>query len=751
MALPPEPVAGASPAAGLAVSGDDAVTVVAIAGPEADMDRDADLPAGLGRRLAFDPEWCIVVDGEGGPGALPGASPGLSDGEPRPGLGTAGPERALVAESLLTVADGLVGTRGVLEEDAGDGAVVAAGLYQPAAGVQDRLLPMVSWCAVPGIAADGPGRRVLDLRDGVLTRQATVAGQNSPQTLRTARFACADRPGTGVLAATLPAADQPAEPDDEVWAASSPYGGGAVRATRTSQVGSDRRSMLRVACHAVDPDHRPDLARAEAALASATAAGGRVLLAEQRRAWRRRWAVADVTVQGDPNLTLAVRFAVFHVLSSVAHGRESAVGARGLTGPAYAGHVFWDTEAFVLPLLAAVDGDAAAAVLAYRRRRLPSARRAAAALGCSGARFPWESARDGSDVTPRSGIDQHGTVVPIHTGAREEHITADVAWAAWHHAAWQGGWSYLEGPGRPLLVDTARYWASRVSWDAAGRAHIDRVIGPDEYHDPVDDNAFTNLMARANLRRAADLVERCGPGTEAGEDTRAEAAQWRRVADAIVDGLDPATGCYEQFAGYDRLEPLPVAALGSPPLSADLVLGAERLAATTIVKQADVLMAHLLVPEETAPGSLAANMDRYLPFTAHGSSLSPAVHATLLARLGRTDEALALLDIATAIDLQDLTQTTGGGLHLANLAGIWRVLVDGFAGVAVHGPDDAALTVTPHVPDRWPELQVALRWHGTPVRLRCRADGVHVACDRAILVDVHGTRAVVEPPGRWVG
>ncbi len=764
----------------------------------------AGLPARIGERLPFDPAWCLVVAEPGG-----GAADALGDELDEQS------ERSQVTESLLTVADGVIGTRGVLEEDAGDGAVVAAGLYQPAGGVGERLVPMPSWCRLDTATRAAPGRRVLDLRDGLLTREAggpAGGSTGSDVVLRTARFACIARPGTAVLAAAM--GSDPSPPDnqpagtaaaDDSQVFTSPAGGGVARSTRTSWVhdatsaaaatagelgdppgdpaatggtttagtatvgattattttadatgvtpGSGAatapggRELLRVACHAVDPVHPPDTASAEASLAAATSAGGRALLAEQRRAWQRRWAAADVAVPADPRTTLAARFAIFHVLSSAARTGEAAVGARGLTGPAYAGHVFWDTEAFVLPVLAAVDAAGARAVLEYRIRRLGAARRAAAACGRAGARFPWESASTGADVTPRWGLDQRGVVVPIHTGEREEHVTADVAWAAWHYAAWQGSWDFLHGRGRPLLVETARYWASRVAWDASGRAHVDGVIGPDEYHEHVDDNAFTNLMARANLRRAADLVERTGPSPSEAD----EAEAWRRTADALVDGLDPATGRYEQFAGFDRLEHLPVAALGTPPLAADLVLDPDRLAATTILKQADVLMAHLLVPEETAPGSLAANLDHYLPFTAHGSSLSPAVHATLLARAGRSDEALELLDVATAIDLHDLTQTTGGGLHLANLAGVWRVLVQGFAGVAVRSPDDRALTVEPRLPARWPELRVSVRWHGRTVHLRCRHDGAHVACDRPVDVDVHGTRAHVEPPGRWVG
>ncbi|HUA95270.1 MAG TPA: glycosyl hydrolase family 65 protein, partial [Acidimicrobiales bacterium] len=438
--------------------------------------------------------------------------------------------------------------------------------------------------------------------------------------------------------------------------------------------------------------------------------------------------------------------ALFHLQSSARPGGEAAVGARGLTGPAYAGHVFWDTDVFVSPVLAAVGPASARAVLQYRLRRLGVARARAAVEGRRGARFPWESAHDGTDVTPTSGIDQHGEIVAIRTGALEEHVTADVAWAAWTYAAWTGAWAFLEGPGRPLLTETARYWASRVSLDEGGRAHIDGVIGPDEYHEGVDDNAFTNVMARWNLRRAAELAERRGAGGEEAE----EAEAWRCTAERLVDGYDPVSGVYEQFAGYHRLAPLAAADLGRVPLAADLVLGAERLAASQVVKQADVLMAYHLVPDQLEAGSLQANVEYYLPRTAHGSSLSPSVHAAVLARAGRAEEALGMLRLAAAIDMEDLTETTAGGLHLANLGGMWQAIVLGFAGLRVASPDDAALVIDPVLPGSWTELRLRLSWRRRRVRLACRHDAVFVGCDKPLRVMVHGSPARVEPPGRWV-
>jgi trehalose/maltose hydrolase-like predicted phosphorylase len=697
------------------------------------------------RRVDVDPTWCLVV----------------GDGE----------DRDRVIESLTCVANGVVGTRGVREEEQHPAIapVVVAGLYEPAEGVGERLVQLPSWCALP-LGPDLPrGRDVLDLRTGVLARQ--VLGDDGVL-VDCVRFADAARPGVSVLRATVASSALVAPPASQPAVLRRTPSGGGVVAVETTDVhsagdGDETTTVVdRVVVHQVEVCRPPSEALARARLAAAASAGPTRLLEEHRRVWSRRWEVADVEVDGDPEMTLAVRFALFHLFSTTSTRRaEAAVGARGLTGPAYAGHVLWDTEAFVLPVLAAVDPAGARAVLEYRLRRLGPAMARAAAEGRRGARFPWESAGDGTDVTPRSGIDQYGDEVPIRTGDLEEHVTADVAWAACRYVSWTGDDAFLAGPGRRLLVETARYWASRVRTDEAGRGHIDGVIGPDEYHEGVDDNAFTNLMARWNLRRAAELVAGVPHGADAGRSATSptglgggarladdgEAAAWARLAGSLVDGVDPATGRHEQFAGYDDLEPLLAGALGPVPVAADLVLGRERLARTQVIKQADVVMAHLLVPDEAGPASLVADLDHYLPRTAHGSSLSPSAHAYVLARAGRTAEALAMLRLAVAIDLEDLTETTASGLHLANLGGIWQAVVHGFGGVLPGGPGGDELVVDPHLPDGWDELRIGVRWRGVPVRLRLRPDGVQVTCRAPVVVAVAGRRRRIEPPGRWVG
>jgi trehalose/maltose hydrolase-like predicted phosphorylase len=262
-------------------------------------------------------------------------------------------------------------------------------------------------------------------------------------------------------------------------------------------------------------------------------------------------------------------------------------------------------------------------------------------------------------------------------------------------------------------------------------------MGPDEYHEVVDDNAFTNVMARWNLCRAADLVERSGTHAE-------ERDQWRALADSLVDGWDPALRLYEQFAGYWDLEPLLLPEIATPPIAADVLIGPERVAGSQIIKQADVLMLHHLVPDEVVPGSLPDNLAFYEPRTAHRSSLSPAVHASLLARAGQVERALEPFRVAARLDLDDLTGTTSGGLHLATMGGLWQSLAYGFLGLR---PRKGLLEIAPHLPTDWEALSLALRFHDIRMTVRADHHSVSVSCDRPVDLRIGGQQdETCQPP-----
>ncbi|MFO7777321.1 MAG: hypothetical protein R6V28_03105 [Nitriliruptoraceae bacterium] len=699
------------------------------------------------------------------------------------------PARRRADASLLTVADGRFGTRGTREEcDAGgEPWVLAAGVYRQVPGDIPRPLPGPPWFHLDVPADDDADeRRWLDLRRGVLHRERRGAFG-----YRSARFASLARPGIAVQRSTsdrtldrggdraptggsdrtrehdaeppLPVTDGVRRhrwPSDDLEVSHTSGIGTIIAATHTRWDQRDGRTVVdRLASFEAHPTQCPATGPVVAALQQARAAGCDRLLLEHEIAWAGRWDDARIAIPGDPELELATRFGLFHLMASASDRGEAAVGARGLSGPGYAGHVFWDADVFVLPFLAATHPSSSRAMLEYRRRRLAAARQRARAEGRAGCRLPWESAVDGSEATPSTTVALDGTQLAVETGRLEEHIVADVAWAAWHHHLWSGDRWVTHGPARALLIETARYWASRLEQDADGTVHLRGVIGPDEYHEDVDDNAYTNVMVRWHLRRAAGLCTTGGnlpPGGDVaeaiddgngdgdGDDADADAAEvarWRELATGLVDGYDPRRGSHEQFAGYGDLEPLAAAEVGDPPLAADVLLGRERVAASQLVKQADVLLLHHLVPDELPAGSLRQDLDRYLPHTVHGSSLSPAVHASLLAREGRPEEAAELLRTAARIDLDDVTGTTAGGLHLGAMGGVWQALAFGFLGLRPH-PHGLAVDPRP-LPARWQALELTVRYRGDRVRLRHRRDRVEVACAARVplLVPVTGDDA----------
>jgi trehalose/maltose hydrolase-like predicted phosphorylase len=644
------------------------------------------------------------------------------------------PELERAHESLLSIADGRIGTAGspVAAHPAAAPTVLAAGLYD-GEGPETALFECPVWSRLScELGVTDELARALDLHSGVLRQDLQLAGDGP---LAAVLFSSLARPGTVAMRA---AGARELLRDGFRSAHVKTSLGGLVVAASDGLAGDGPSGMLnRLGVYYSDAEHQPRPEAARAKLVEAERAGFDGLLFEQRCAWARRWEEADIAIEGDPELQLAVRVALFHLMASVSDSGTAAVGARGLSGPGYRGHVFWDSDVFVLPFLAATHPEAARAMLEYRLRRLPAARAAARALQRSGARFPWESAASGADVTPAHAYDRQGRLIAIRTGELEEHIVADVAWAASCYLDWTGDADFLGGPGRELLVDTARYWASRIRSDEEGRGHIYGVIGPDEYHEPVDDNAYTNVMARWNLRRAAQL----GPDAGVCEEER---EHWLDLAESLVDGYDAENGLYEQFAGFWELEPLVIADLAPRrPVAAELLLGRERVEGAQVVKQADVLMLHHLVPEEVEPGSLVPNLRFYEPRTAHGSSLSPGIHAALFARAGMLDDALAGLRLASRIDLDDLTRTTAGGLHLAAMGSVWQALALGFAGLR---PAGDALGLDPRLPDAWSALDLRLRFRGSSVRVRIEPRALVVSAEPVIEVALARRRDVLSIP-----
>ncbi len=309
-------------------------------------------------------------------------------------------------------------------------------------------------------------------------------------------------------------------------------------------------------------------------------------------------------------------------------------------------------------------------------------------MGFRGALYPWESADKGIETTPPYGYGPSGEQVPILSGLMEHHISADVAWARV---------GVLEGDRRRRVHgehgrgDAARDGAVLGLARGArprGRYHVRVVVGPDEYHEGVDDNAYTNVLARWNIKRALealawlqsfdeDYAEELKKRLElSGKELRG----WRNVVDGYVDGYDPETLLYEQFAGFYDMADVPIEKLRPRPMAADLLLGRDVTLVSKVVKQADVVMLCHVLADEIDEVTTRANYDYYEPITCHGSSLSPGIHAAVAARLHDVAEATEYFKMAAAIDLADNMGNAAAGLHMATMGGLWQAAVMGFCG-----------------------------------------------------------------------
>jgi len=367
----------------------------------------------------------------------------------------------------------------------------------------------------------------------------------------------------------------------------------------------------------------------------------------------------------------------------------------------------------------------------YRFHTLPGARAKAARFGFKGALYAWESADTGVETTPERVVVSDGTVVEILTGQMEHHISADIAYAVWQYWRATNDIDFFLRAGAEILLDTARFWASRAVAEADGGRHIRHVIGPDEYHEDVDDNAFTNLMARWNIARALETMEllqaRWPDQATAlrnklalGDD---ELGDWRDAIERIHIAFDPATGLYEQFAGFYALEPLDLAAYADRTVPIDVVIGRERTQRSQVVKQADVVALIALLPEAFPGRTAETNFGYYEPRCAHGSSLSTGMHALVAARLGDAEMALRYLRETAATDL-DLDPNSAGGVRIACLGALWQSVMLGFAGVDLMGD---TLGIDPRLPPQWRSLSFRIRWRGRSVAIRIAGKAVQAS------------------------
>ena len=441
----------------------------------------------------------------------------------------------------------------------------------------------------------------------------------------------------------------------------------------------------------------------DGALSAVLHTGWEQLEKDQRAYLDEFWDGADVEIDGDPAIQQAARFGLFHVLQSGARAEQRAITAKGLTGPGYDGHSFWDTEMFALPVLTATMPRAGRDAIAWRRSIMDLGRERAATLGLKGVTFPWRTIRG----------EECSAYWPAGTAGF--HINADVAIAAVRQYHWTGDDDFYRTEAMPILVETARLWISLGYFGDDGRFHIDGVTGPDEYSAIVDDNLFTNLMAARNLHYAAEAAERWTQDVADFEVTAEEIATWRSAAAVIAMPFDELRDVYQQDRGSTDHEVWDFEATeksgGYPLLLHSPYFDIYR---KQVVKQADVVMAMHWCGDSFSLAEKAKAFAYYEPITVRDSSLSACAQAILAAEVGHLDLAHDYLTEAALMDLRDLAHNTRDGVHIASLAGTWLGLVAGFGGMRDH---NGQLTFAPRLPEPIGRLTFTLRWKTTKIRV----------------------------------
>ncbi len=468
------------------------------------------------------------------------------------------------------------------------------------------------------------------------------------------------------------------------------------------------------------------------------------------RAWEDLWKVAEVSIWGDPEVEKNFRFNIYHMLiCAPKNDGSSSVGARTLSGEGYRGHIFWDTEIFLLPFYLYTFPDAAKNMLLYRYKRLDAARAIAKRLGFKGAMFPWESAGSGYDETPGWAKDLDGKIIKIDTGKKQHHITADIAYAVnyYYKAAHDEG--FLKDYGYEILFETARFWASRVGYNKRKKEYeIKHVIGPDEFHKDVNNNAYTNVMAKWNLIIAYKMFQKIKKSDAvlfkkiAGKISLSvkEPAVWRKIAAGINIKMDKER-IIEQFDGYFRKKRIKITKWDehSMPVVTEKITPRD-YDKTQLVKQADVIMFLYLLSDIFNFKTKKQNYEYYVNRTIHKSSLSLPVYALMAIEAGDRGRAYRFFNTTLHADISNIHNNTNEGIHAACIGSTWQVVINGFAGVRI---DKEILSINPRLPKIWRKVIFNLHWRGELLRFEVKNDRIKIqllstGCRKKIKIKVFG-------------
>ncbi|WP_114856430.1 glycoside hydrolase family 65 protein [Brachybacterium sp. YJGR34] len=461
--------------------------------------------------------------------------------------------------------------------------------------------------------------------------------------------------------------------------------------------------------------HRELFDRGRRTLDRVRAEGFEAQLEDQRRYLADFWERSDVQLPGQPAEQQATRWCLFQLAQAAARSDQWGIPAKGVSGSGYEGHYFWDTEVYVVPFLTFTNPAWARNALRFRTNLLPKARERARELNQRGALYPWRT------------INGDEASAYYAAGTAQYHINADVAYAFSQYVDVTGDLDFQRREGVEVLVETARMWADLGFWrltpDGRSSFHIHGVTGPDEYTTVVNNNMFTNVMARHNLRRAARAVRELREADAEGYATlrtlldldEMELEQWDACADGMSISKDEALGIHLQ---EDRFLEREIWDLSSTPEEAfPLLLHFHPLVIYRfqVLKQADVVLALFLRGSEFTAEEKKADFEYYDPITTGDSSLSAVVQSIMAAEVGHQKAALDYFRAGLFVDLGNLHHNTDDGVHVASAGGVWNALIHGFGGMR---HDEGELSFDPRLPTDWPELSFPITLRGSRFRVR---------------------------------
>jgi trehalose/maltose hydrolase-like predicted phosphorylase len=475
-------------------------------------------------------------------------------------------------------------------------------------------------------------------------------------------------------------------------------------------------------------DDQQPLKAARKKVEEAASSGYEQLLAVHKAEWAKYWEDCDVQIDGDEEAQQIVRFATYHLLiAAPRHDERVSVGPKTLSGLGYKGHVFWDTELFVVPPLILTQPKLARNLLMYRYHLLSGARKKARDNGYEGAMYPWESTDTGEETTPQwTNPLPDGSRIRIWTGDSEQHISTDIAYAILMYWRWTGDDEFMTRYGAEIVLDTAVFWGSRAE-AKNGRYEISQQIGPDEYHENIDNSVFTNRMVVWHLQTALDLLDwlRVSAPQDAERLTQAldlseqRLGHWRDIIAKMYIPFDEERQIHVEFPGFFDLEYIPIHLYEPRQHSVQAILGHARTTQTQVVKQADVVMLMALLGDEVGSREVMLNnWNMYFPRTDHGSSLSPAVHAIVAARLGLDEAAFEMFEHAAGIDLRNNKGNVRDGVHGATCGGIVQAVMLGFCGLSLDG--DKQVVTESRLPAHWRQVSFRIYYQGERLEFTIR-------------------------------